>query len=74
MRAILTMIRNDDATLTGAAHALRTIEGIRTVTVDEARTALIVDYDGEALDQGELVNRVAAEGIRGVEVRSVEAS
>ena len=72
MRATMTMRRNDDATLTSAAHALRTIDGVRTVTVDEARTVLIVDYDAESLDDGELLNRVGAEGIAGVELLSLE--
>ena len=74
MRAVLTLIRNDDATLPSAAHALRTIVGIGSVTVDVARTALIVDYDEGSIDDGELLNRVAAEGIRGVELVSVERS
>jgi hypothetical protein len=72
MRATLTMRRNDDFTLTGAAHALRTLDGVRDVTVDESRTALIVDYDDDSLDDGELLNRVAAEGIVGVELVSLE--
>ena len=66
--ATVTMRRNDDATLVGAAHALRTLDGVRTVTVDEARSALIVDYDGDSIDDGELLNRVAAEGIADVEL------
>jgi hypothetical protein len=72
MRATLTMRRNDDFTLTGAAHALRTIEGVEAVTVDEDRSAVIVDYDGASIDDGELLNRVSAEGIVGVELLSLE--
>jgi hypothetical protein len=72
MRATLTMRRNDDFTLTGAAHALRTIEGVTAVTVDEDRSAVIVDYDSESIDDGELLNRVSAEGIVGVELLSLE--
>jgi hypothetical protein len=72
MRATLTMRRNDDFTLTGAAHALRTIEGVETVTVDEDRSAVIVDYDSASIDDGELLNRVSAEGIVGVELLSLE--
>ena len=72
MRATLTMRRNDDFTLTGAAHALRTIEGVEAVTVDEARSVLVVDYDADAIDEGELLNRVSAEGIVDVRLRSVE--
>jgi hypothetical protein len=72
MRATLTMRRNDDFTLTGAAHALRTIEGVEAVTVDEDRSAVIVDYDSASIDDGELLNRVSAEGIVGVELLSLE--
>jgi hypothetical protein len=72
MRATLTMRRNDDFTLTGAAHALRTIEGVEAVTVDEDRSAVVVDYDAEAIDEGELLNRVSSEGIVDVQLRSVE--
>ena len=71
-RAVLTMRRNDDFTLTGAAHAVRTIEGVHDVTVDESRTAVIVEYDDASIDAGELLNRVAAEGIVGVEIASLE--
>lgn len=72
MRATVTMRKNDDATLTSAAHALRTIEGIHAVTADEARSLLVVDYDGDALDEGEILNRIAAEGIAEVELLSRE--
>lgn len=71
-RAVLTMVPNDDATLPSAAHAVRTIEGVASVTVDTSRNAVVVDYDADAIDDGELIARIAAEGIRGVELVSLD--
>lgn len=75
MHMTLTMERNDDATLESAATTLRSLDGIRSVTVDEARSALVVDYDETSIDdEGEIVNRVAAEGIEGVRILTAEES
>jgi hypothetical protein len=74
MRAVVSMVPNDEATLPSAAHAVRTIEGVESVTVDEARNALVVDYDADTIDDGELLTRVASEGIEGVELVSLDES
>jgi hypothetical protein len=74
MRAVVAMVPNDEATLPSAAHAVRTIEGVESVIVDEARNALVVDYDADTIDDGELLTRVASEGIQGVELVSLDES
>lgn len=45
------------------------------MTVEESRIALVVDYDETSIDdEGEIVNRVAAECIEGVRILTAEES
>jgi len=63
MLTTVKVVRNDDATLQSTAHTLRTVQGVLSVDVDEAASALHVRHDADVISEGEILNLIGMEGV-----------